>query len=442
MKLLDKFCCPIQNNLVALTGFLQARKISNACADLPFIKKDKRYVLIFGGELFNKGAQAMTFSLVSYFKKHYPDKICCLMSERDFERPEDVKKNYQFEILPWSTPLKMRMLAKHHQLLVRKDKYGEFEKQLEGRFDDAACAIDISGYALTSDFHWGASFSYILNIILTSKRQVPMTLFPQSFGPFDYPARYSNQLRGLLKLYLPIVRRIFARERAGFNLIKPISPANLVCSPDSVLLSEEINPCHIYRELVPRNIIEVEESSICIIPNKRVFERDRHHQVMGIYGKVIGAALAAEKKVYLLSHSSEDAEISKRIKLKYSENVNVIDIQTDLSCIELENLLEKFEFTVASRYHSVVHGYKRGVPALVIGWAEKYDELLKMFGQFAYHFNVRGKVDSNDVDVTLHTLMNNFEEEKEIILENLNKVRKNSSFEVFEPLNRKSLKIT
>ena len=60
-----------------------------------------RYVLITGGELQNKGAQAMTFITVSEVKKRFPDRKIVLLSTVDYKRTAEEKDNYAFDILPF-----------------------------------------------------------------------------------------------------------------------------------------------------------------------------------------------------------------------------------------------------------------------------------------------------------------------------------------------------
>ena len=50
---------------------------------------------------------------------------------------------------------------------------------------------------------------------------------------------------------------------------------------------------------------------------------------------------------------------------------------------------------IGSRYHSLVHAYKNGVPVIAIGWAVKYDELLNEFDQSTYSFEGRDGVDTD-----------------------------------------------
>lgn len=61
----------------------------------------KRYILVTGGELFNKGAQSMTFVTVDELKKRYPDKEIIVISHSDYyQRDKEYKERYDFEFLP------------------------------------------------------------------------------------------------------------------------------------------------------------------------------------------------------------------------------------------------------------------------------------------------------------------------------------------------------
>ena len=46
-------------------------------------------IIITGGELFNKGAQAMTFIAVDEMKKRFPDHQILVLSEMDLQRSKE-----------------------------------------------------------------------------------------------------------------------------------------------------------------------------------------------------------------------------------------------------------------------------------------------------------------------------------------------------------------
>ena len=105
-------------------------------------------------------------------------------------------------------------------------------------------------------------------------------------------------------------------------------------------------------------------------------------------------------------------------------------IPDDLNAIELENVIKQFDFVIASRYHSVVHSYKNGVPALVIGWATKYFELLEDFDQLDYHFDVRDGININEIDDKLDKMILKYKYERDKILNKMDVVTKENIFDI------------
>lgn len=61
---------------------------------------NKRNIMIYGGEFFNKGAQAMSFVTISRLKTFFPNHEIYFISERDCLRPESELSKYNFEIIP------------------------------------------------------------------------------------------------------------------------------------------------------------------------------------------------------------------------------------------------------------------------------------------------------------------------------------------------------
>ena len=128
---------------------------------------DKRYVIVTGGELRNKGAQAMTFIVVDEIAKRYPDKTVVLISSYDYIRSEEVKKNYKFLILPLLKKANRSILYTRSMsyILSRIFKKSMLRKYYDV-FTNAALWLDISGYALGES--WGAydARQYMTRVIL------------------------------------------------------------------------------------------------------------------------------------------------------------------------------------------------------------------------------------------------------------------------------------
>ena len=340
-------------------------------------------IIIVGADLFNKGAQAMTFTVVDQIKERFPDKNIYMFSTHDFDRSDVEKSEYTFKILPWDLITKLKLLSFWNKLLMKNSKYGHLENNVESVIKNGEIIIDISGYALSSQWHWFRSFDYLLNIILSRKYSVQYYIFPQSIGPFNYPLKYKIFLYPLMKLYLKYPKRIFPREKEGLVWIHKFTEKNVEQNHDIVLQTKGYDLSNIYdKEFCPKDM-QIKPNSVAIIPNMRVIEKINPDEIYLVYASLINRLINANKIVYILRHSHEDLEICTKIKNDYLDNNCVQLIPDDLNAFELESILKQFDFVIASRYHSIIHSYKSGVPALVIGWATKYFELLEYLYLFS-----------------------------------------------------------
>lgn len=116
--------------------------------------------------------------------------------------------------------------------------------------------------------------------------------------------------------------------------------------------------------------------------------------------------------VYLIRHSGEDLEACKNIKNLFDEKDNVRIISNDLTPSEFENLISKFEFSIGSRFHSIVHSYQVATPCIILGWATKYKELAEYFDQSDYVFDVRHNINTSLFIEIMNNLINKIPEEK------------------------------
>ena len=104
--------------------------------------------------------------------------------------------------------------------------------------ENADFFIDVSGYALSSQWESLRSFNYILNIMIAKKYSIPYYIFPQSLGPFNYPSKHKILLFPLFKMYLKYPSKIFSRENAGVTYLHKFTKKNVETNCDIVLNKE------------------------------------------------------------------------------------------------------------------------------------------------------------------------------------------------------------
>lgn len=369
-----------------------------------------RYILT-GGNFSNKGAQAMVFAVVQELKNVNPDNEIWVFSNRD-ERFDQ----YKFNGLKWNGWVMLKILLWKLFKLPITLVLSSRERQIVNVLKNTDTIFDVSGFALSSQFDFGSSLRYMLKIILAKQYNIKIILMPQSFGPFNYPTYQRIILIPLMKKYLTYPKMIFARENQGFQVMKNFTSYNLYKTMDVVLQTDDPQPEIIYKQK-QKEAFKLNEgvNAVAIIPNIRLLEWNQTNDLLRVYNTICDTIITHSYAIYILRHSKEDLEFCKQIfnNVKNTGNIKLMD--KDYSSIDLCDIISKMDFVIASRYHSLIHAYKYGIPAIVIGWAVKYPEVMKEFDQKQYYYDVRKAIAQKELSDNLMRLINNLKSEKECI---------------------------
>lgn len=367
-------------------------------------------ILISGGGMGNKGAQSMTFICVSEIKKRYPNDRIVLLTLANNNYDE-----YDFDVQKISYPaLKCTINPLNPIVMFLKRVKRENIRIIEELYQDARMLIDISGYALGSN--WAdATVDYYLSCFECAKKyDVPVYVMPQSFGPFLYEKDSFIMKRIQSTMSYPSI--VYAREQEGFDLmVKLFGLKNISISCDMVLRCKSANPNDIYRDERESEIPIIYQNSTAVIPNIRNFDHKDEKIVLGYYITVVNILLNLGKNVYIMHHSKEDASICERIKEYFKDNEKVIILEKDYNCFEYEIIVKKFDYIVASRYHSLIHALKNGVPCIALGWATKYIDLLNLVGQGDCVLDVRDDIGDIDIQSVIYAMNSNFLDRKKML---------------------------
>jgi len=397
-----------------------------------------RNVIITGGELFNKGAQSMTFAVVQELRRRFPDHSVFLLSGMDYERDEQEKAQYTFGILPMSAGLIIELTGGLGKSLVwlRKGLGGKryYDRECIATLDEilrkSDLMVDISGYGLSSQRGLYSSISYLLKMRLAKKYNIKCIVMPQSFGPFNYVGPLEPIMDYLIRKYMSYPEVIYAREREGYEMLtQRYGLDNVKKSYDLVLLSDEIELSSVYKS--PPHFPAVDHiDGVGIVPNAKNFIHGNATDILCVYDRTIEELCSDGNQVYIIRHSEEDADICRKMKKRYAENGNVVLVDRDMSCMEYDQLVRQLRFVIASRYHSIIHAYRNGIPCIAIGWASKYKELLELFGQDRYLFDVREGIDIDVYIETLTIMQNQYNEESTKIANKLGWIQSEKLFDI------------
>lgn len=389
-----------------------------------------RNIIITGGELFNKGAQAMTFIAVDELRRRFPDHKIYLLSEMDLARPEEEKEPFAFDFMGWY-PLKFARCQSNSLLrFTCKLRNSKELQEAEDIYKHCDAMVDVSGYALGSNWSAATCNRYLDHLEFAQAFGIPVYLMPQSFGPFDFGAE-RQALNARIQRLLPTAKVIFAREQEGYDaLVNTYGLKNVRLAHDLVLGNKGIDLANIFVSAPAFDLPEIRPNSVAVIPNSMNSSVSSQEAVLELYTKAIHALLSQEKTVYLLSHSTVDSALCSKLKEPFLSNENVILLAQDFSCLEFNALVKKFDYLIASRFHSIVHAFKNGVPCIALGWATKYHDLLKLFDQEQYILDVRDKIGEEQIAAAIALMDAHYPDEAGKIQKGLAAVQKQNVFDV------------
>ena len=110
----------------------------------------------------------------------------------------------------------------------------------------------------------------------------------------------------------------------------------------------------------------------------------------------------------------------------------MILLDRDHSCVEFNILVKQVRFVAASRFHAIVHALKNGIPCIALGWADKYLELMSLFAQERYAFDLRKPVKINEVESALSAMACHWQEESLLIRERLPALQQENVFDLIK----------
>lgn len=394
---------------------------------------NNKNILIIGGQTTsNKGAQAMSFISYSQLKKKYTNHKIYLMSTSDYLKGD---KNLKIPVELFDLQSKLYSLGGIYKLFLLTILWmysflnSNFKfsidncKRVTELLKNTEKIYDISGFQLSSQRGVIVSISYILNILLAKKYKTTITLLPQSFGPFNYfKYKYINTiLNKYFSKSLNYSITIFAREYSSLDSIKTLTNNHVSYFPDLVLLSDlKLNKEDYYFKSDIKKI-DIKPNSVAIIPNTKLLKYRTRKELVSLYNNMINK-LQERYNIYLLSHSDEDFELCQQIYELNNFEDKLILINEKYNCIELEMLLSKFKLLVASRYHSIIHSYKNNKSVIIIGWADKYNELARLLSQSEWNFDIRQYKDKS-IDNLLRDIYNLIQKKSNSLKENENQIR-------------------
>ncbi|SPJ25222.1 polysaccharide pyruvyl transferase family protein [Palleronia abyssalis] len=390
--------------------------------------------IVTGIQMKNKGSQAMFLTLRHTLRSIYIDCEVIGFSNK-YHSPE----TYNFTLLPYddfTRPVLNRRLHKVPFLapsmtflagkLRKTEKWNGKIAEMDRALRDADAIFDASGYTLGSGWPKGGGRMLLQTVRLAKRYNKKIILMPQSFGPFDWGENDDADFLKEIKDELSYCTKIYAREREGYECLTSLGLDNVELSADMVIRETDFPTANdIHVAPAARHLEYPEAGSVGLIINENVLRVGDTKSALALYRAILHRLIANGEKVYILNTSGADTHLIESV-LENLEDRSLVNIITgEYSSPELIEIIARFKYIMASRYHSIIFGYRSCVPAIILGWASKYIDLADHFGQQEYVFDIR-QPDADRILQKVDQMGVAYEEESRRIGERMTKVQGSS----------------
>lgn len=398
-------------------------------------------VLITGAQFANRGAQSMLFTVVNEVRNRYADAEFYYLPldyyrENCFKHCEEYRINFVYDDLALRDyPVRYGIAGKIKRdidCITMQRKISKYNvPNLSDIWNKIDVMIDVSGYSLTSKFSISSVDRMLRHINTAKSAGATVIILPQSYGPLNFGDKTEAVCKRIGEAFSK-VDLLFAREQEGKEVLEnECGVTGAVLSPDIVLQAQEIKWENVYKEKPELNIRKLEtEGNVGIVPNGETVKNGNKEFVLASYKRFIEELRSKGKEIYIFRHS-DDIALCRDIYELVKEDEHCHLIEDEMDCLTYSEFVKQFDFVIASRFHSVVHAYREKIPAFVLGWAIKYQELTKLLGQEKYVFDIT-KASEEDIATMLEKLdflCDNFADEAKTLSEKLALIRNESCFD-------------
>lgn len=359
---------------------------------------------IIGGTLWgNRGAEAMVVTTIGRLRDQDPDASFLVLSyqaavDRTLTRdprvriadaaPARLLLHMPFALLCW---LAGRVGVRVPDTLLPADVRA---------LRSCRALLDVTGIS----FHDGRLGVVAYNVVCLWPAlllQVPVVRLSQAMGPFRNPLN-----RWAARRILRSSTHSFARGRLTAELMRQLDVRDARWSvaadvafayrPDDRLTTENLAEV---AELVERLAAarEAGRSVIAVIPSSLVLKSSlaEGDDYVGSLRRLLQHLHAGGRHVLLVPNATSeghdtlrnnDLEVIRRLERALAGDAALTHpafltvVRRDVDTASIRSLLACCDATITSRFHGMVASLALGVPALVLGWSHKYEEVLEMFG--------------------------------------------------------------
>jgi polysaccharide pyruvyl transferase WcaK-like protein len=272
------------------------------------------------------------------------------------------------------------------------------DRILPRMIDDIAggldAVLDIHGYAFGGPWplrsmriasNWGD---------FCRKKGVPYFFFPQSWGPFDQTSYADGAVAMLRYASYFYAREELSRTELARALKKPAE--EIPTAPD-IVLKFGGGSTSMGEQILAINGVGTDRPVIGIAPNMRVYDRTKGagsaneyvrfliHLCDYLIEKKQAAVVLIPNEINPIGYIRQDDRFLCSLILSMVRNQSkCFALREYYSAEQIRSVVSCLRLLIGSRFHTLVFALSAGVPLIGLGWAHKYDGLLRQFGLQEY----------------------------------------------------------
>lgn len=246
---------------------------------------------------------------------------------------------------------------------------------------------------------------YLWRLLIAKRLKKKYAIYSTSIGPFDkndkkYISRAREVLKGAFFLSLRDQKSYEYAEKFMVPYVKSIDTAFLETQSD-IQLPDELNSLipEKYLIIVPNQLYNWHPSFKGIISNE---------EIDAFYSKLIDRFSSTGQYVVLLPQLFEQGDKNDEdyfIKLKDNKK-NVIVISTQYSSDIQQKIIEKADFIIGARYHTIIFAINNNTPFYCLSYEHKMSDMLKLLGLEEYSFEIKNAFEQPEI--CIETIMEIF----------------------------------
>lgn len=238
--------------------------------------------------------------------------------------------------------------------------------------------LQVHGISFSEQFGLNDTLTTFLKVSIAKLLRKKFIAMPQSYGP-----NRNKVQRFFAKKALNMMDAVMPRGKVSVDFVKKLAPESKYEFVPDLAFNYRNPGIDEIDEVKKKFNLSDQKKYVALIPNV-LFIKWQKEKVIKHYQSLIEKLSLKGYSFIFISHEYDDVHIDDRYFckeiIKGLRNIDYFFTDQKLTALEIKSLLSLCEFSICSRFHGMISSLTMGVTPYVIGWSNKYYEIMDLFG--------------------------------------------------------------